>query len=662
LVKAAYRRIWEDTVAADLAPAPVAIIGAGPVGIRVAQELVRRRPDLPVVIYGDEPSEPYNRVRLSGFLSGELDWQALTRDLALPNTDNITTRYGCAVTSIDRVHRSVRDNTGHVQPYAILLLATGSRPHVPDIAGIKLPGVYTFRDIGDANRLLARRVRSRRTVVLGGGLLGLEAARAMQRFNTEVTVIEHFNRLMMRQLDEAAAAALLAHVRSLGLDVVLGDGVRSISGDTRVTAVQLRGGRVLECDTVVVATGIQPNVELARAAGIHVGRGIRVDDRMVTSDPSIYALGECAEHRGRVYGFVAPGLEQAAVAAHSIAGRRTNYRGSQIAARLKVLDLPVFSIGPVTPEERLDLGREWCYREEGVYRKIVTWRGRLVGAIALGPCPEIGRFQEGIVRNRHIWPWQLWRFLRTGLPWIEAEQQNVCEWPAPAAVCNCTGVTRGQLGAALAAGCHTVEALAACTGASTVCGSCRPLLAQLAGGIGVRTPERGWKWLLGAGGVALALAVALVFFILLPYAPSVQVSWQWDVIWRDSYWKQVSGFSILSLSALLLILSPRKRIGRFTLGAFPVWRVMHAVLGALTLAALLVHTGGRLGSNLNFALNATFLGLVGLGAVAGGVIALEHRIGAAASRLRRTWTWSHILLFWPIPMLLTLHVFKTYYF
>ena len=650
------------SLADDGAVAPVVIVGAGPTGVRMAQELVRREPRQPIVIYGDEASEPYNRVRLSSFLTGELDWHALTRDTRLPQTGTLTTRFGCAVTAIDRESSCVLDSTGNRQRYDNLVLATGSRPYVPDIPGIELPGVYTFRDVRDAHQLLARRVRSRRTIVLGGGLLGLEAARAMQRFNTEVLVIEHFTRLMMRQLDAAAAIELLAHVRALGIEVVLGDGVRSIAGDTRVTGLQLRSDRTIACDTVLVATGIRPNVELARLAGIHIGRGIRVDDRMLTSDPRIYAIGECAEHRGRVYGFVAPGLEQAAVCAHHIAGGRTNYRGSHIAARLKVLDLPVFSMGPVTEEDRLDLGREWRYREAGVYRKIVTWRGRLVGALALGPCPELGRLQEGVLRNRHLWPWQIWRFLRTGMPWVEIEQGNVCAWPATAAVCNCTGVTRGQLGAAIAAGCNSVEMLAARTGASTVCGSCRPLLGQLLGGGGERAPERGWRWLLGAGGIALALAIALALVLLIPYAGSVEVPWAWDVLWRESVWKQVSGFSILGLSALILMLSLRKRVRRFTFGDFPLWRVAHAAIGTLTLVALIAHTGGRVGSNLNFALNAVFLGVVGVGAIAGTMIALEHRIGLAATRLRRTWTWSHILIFWPLPMLLVLHVFKTYYF
>ena len=173
--------------------------------------------------------------------------------IRLPESSTIATRYGCAVTAIDRARSTVCDSTGHCQRYSMLVLATGSRPYVPDVPGIRLAGVYTFRDVQDAHRLLARRVRSRRKVVLGGGLLGLEAARAMQRFNTEVVVIEHFTRLMMRQLDAAAATELLAHFRALGIEVVLGDGVRSISGDARVTGIELRGNRTIACDTVAVS-------------------------------------------------------------------------------------------------------------------------------------------------------------------------------------------------------------------------------------------------------------------------------------------------------------------------------------------------------------------------------------------------------------------------
>ncbi|HEU0201015.1 MAG TPA: FAD-dependent oxidoreductase, partial [Burkholderiaceae bacterium] len=179
------------TATAPSAAAPVVIVGAGPVGLRVAQELIKRDPACPLVIYGEERWQPYNRVRLSSFLAGELGWSSVVTDSLPPDAENVELRLGCAVLAIDRAQRTVLDAADRTQPYSHLVLATGSRPQVPLIPGIALNGVFTFRSLGDAERLLARRVRSRRTVVLGGGLLGLEAARAMRRFNTEVCVIEH---------------------------------------------------------------------------------------------------------------------------------------------------------------------------------------------------------------------------------------------------------------------------------------------------------------------------------------------------------------------------------------------------------------------------------------------------------------------------------------
>jgi nitrite reductase (NADH) large subunit len=640
------------------------VVGAGPVGVRFTQELHRRDPARRIVVLSAEPWVPYNRVRLSAALAGELTWAMLEADMVLPSGPNVTARFGCPVVSIDRERNVVTDAVGREQGYSRLVLALGSYPHVPEVPGITLPGVFTFRDLSDAQRLVARRVRSRTTVVLGGGLLGLEAARAMRRFNTEVWVVEHLDRLLSRQIDTAGGEFLTRRVEAEGIGVVLGDGVARVLGDERISGVRLKSGREIVCDTLVVATGIRPNIDLARRAGLAVARGIRVDDEMRTSDASIHAVGECAEHRGRLYGIVAPGFEQAAVAAHVAAGGKAIYAGTNAATRLKVLSCPVFSVGDTGNEglSNIDWTVRYADREKGVYRKLVVSRGRLIGAIAVGEFDELRRVQEAVVRQRHVYPWQIARFRKHGRLWAEGESENVAAWPADATVCNCTGVTRGALGEAIAAGCGSVTELAARTGASTVCGSCRPLLVQLVAGGAAPEPQRGWRWLLGAGAAAIAAALALAFVLLVPYAATVQVAWQWDELWRESSGKQASGFTVLGLAAVLTLLSLRKRVRRFTLGDFPVWRILHAVLGALTLAGLAVHTGGRLGANLNFALMFTFLCVIALGAVAGGVIALEHRLGAGAARLRRTWLWTHILVAWPIPLLLAFHVFKTYYF
>lgn len=644
--------------------APVVVVGAGPVGVRVAQELHRRAPRLQVAVFGAEPWEPYNRVRLSSALAGETDWAALTRDAALPDDFRVRAYFGCPVTAIDREAQYVRDAGGRVQPYSALVLATGSTPHVPDIPGIRLAGVFTFRDMSDAQRLLARRVRSRTTVVLGGGLLGLEAARAMGRFHTEVWVVEHLDRLMARQLDRDGGEVLRRHVERSGIRVVLGDGVVRVLGGERVSGVRLRSGREIACDTLVVATGIVPNVQLALKAGLPVGRGIRVDDRMRTADPRIYAVGECAEHRGRVYGLVAPGLEQAAVAAHTLAGGDARYLGSAAATRLKVLRYPVFSAGRAVSEQIPDLARERIYsrQEQGIYRKLVLERGRLCGAIALGDWSQLARVQEAVARRRRVWPWQLWRFDRAGSLWPDQAAVSVVQWPAAATVCHCTGVTRGQLSAAMAAGCSGAAELCARTGASTVCGACRPLLAELAGGGGPAEPVRGFRPLFAFSAAALVLGLALTLFSV-PYPDTARIAWRWDRLWRDTLFKQASGFTLLGLALLLGLLGLRKRWSRLRWLDFAGWRVVHGAIGVAVLVALLFHTGGRMGNQLNLLLAVCLLGPALTGAVAGGVIARGHAFDPPlVRRVREASLWLHLLLLWPLPVLLGFHILKTYYY
>ncbi|CAJ95739.1 putative NAD(FAD)-dependent dehydrogenase [Cupriavidus necator] len=644
--------------------APVVVIGTGPVGVRLAQDLHRRDPSIPLVIYGNEPWEPYNRVRLSSFLAGDASWATLTQGLALPQGPAIAARLNCAVVHVDRGAQEIEDSAGRTQRYSHLVLATGSRPRIPDVPGIGQANVYVFRDMNDTQRLLARRIRSRRTVVLGGGLLGLEAARAMQRFNTEVLVIENNDRLMMQQLDQAAADLLRAHVEAAGIQVLTGAAVKRVHGEGAVTGITLRTGDVIECDTVVIAAGIKPNTDLALQAGLNVGRGIRVSDRMQTSDPHIYAVGECAEHREQVYGIVAPGLEQAAVAVHAICGGDASYAGSLQATRLKVLDMPVFSVGRVGEHDGIGSASTAAYEDKktGIYRKVLVERGHLIGAMAVGEGADLRRLQDAVSGNHRILPWQLWRFRRTGSLWQEGEA-SVVNWPASAVVCNCTGVTRGQLGEAAAAGCRSIEQLAACTRASTVCGSCKPLLAELAGGAVMREPVRAHRPLQGAAAAALALALLALVAPAIPFAKTVQLQWRWDELWLVSLYKQVSGFSILGLSVLALLLSFRKRWSRLGYGDFAIWRVLHVVLGLGVLAGLYAHTGGRLGSQLNFLLMASFTGLILAGSMSGLMIAQGHRLPVAlVRRWRDNSTWVHILLFWPVPVLLGFHILKTYYF
>ena len=372
----------------------------------------------------------------------------------------------CEIVAIYPDNKKVYDRLGNSQNYSQLVLATGSSPHVPNIEGIQQSGVYTFRNLDDAQQLIARRTRSRRAIVLGGGLLGLEAARGLQKYNTDVTIIEHASRLMAQQLDDESGSLLREHIISQNIQIVLGDSVKRVLGDDAISGVELRSGRSIDCDTLVIATGIRPNLKLARDAGIAVGRGIRVNDQMRTSSADVFAVGECAEHRDRIYGLVAPGLEQASVAAHTIAGGTSRYFGSQAVTRLKVVGVSLISAGRCSERDASSQLRSLTWRrpDSSGYRRLLLQRNRLRGVIAFGDWDESSRAQEGVQRGCYIWPWQRRRFLRTGDIWPVQEATSVNDWPASAVVCQCTGVKLGTLSKALLAGHCSVQALCVDTG------------------------------------------------------------------------------------------------------------------------------------------------------------------------------------------------------
>jgi nitrite reductase (NADH) large subunit len=656
-VSVALRAAGSDT-------APIVVIGSGPCGLRVVQEVLRRGVDRPIVLCGAEACLPYDRVGLSSFLMGEIGLRDLRRELVLPPSDLVSCYLGAPIVSIDRSARRVTDADGRVHGYSDLVLAIGSSPHVPQVAGTGLSGVFTFRDLRDAERLFARRMRSRHTVVLGGGLLGLEAARAMHRFGTRVTVIDHNDRLMARQLDLDASAGLKEHVEALGIAVILGSGVRAIAGDVRVEGVQLRSGARVACDTIIIATGIRPNVDLARRAGLHVGRGIRIDDSTRTSDPHVFAVGECAEHRDVLYGLVAPGLEQASVAAANIAGQRARYLGSTMATRLKVVGLPVFSVGIVAEEDRNGRCVARTYRSaDGALRgSVVIERGRLVGAAIVGQSADSVRIHEAVTRRRRVWPWQARRFAHTGRLWARSAAADVAAWPRTATVCNCTGVTRGQVEDAVRAGCADVAACTARTGAGSVCGSCRPLLHELAGGVGRLHPVADATALAWLAAVTAVVTLALALPWNLPDAASRESPWHLSELWRDARSKEITGYTLLAAAALSTLLSARKRLKWFAATAFASWRVGHVALGVAGMLSLWLHTGGRLGANLNLALAATFIGLLAAGSASSLLVANEHRLGALATPLRRRSVWLHVVFASPLPVLLTFHVLQTFFF
>ncbi|MGH8548608.1 MAG: FAD-dependent oxidoreductase [Methylococcales bacterium] len=585
------------------------IIGAGPAGQRLAEELIRRDACFVIKVFGDEPHEPYNRVQLSSLLAGSAVLTDLLNPLSCVDHRRSLEYINSRICEIDPERKLVRDQQGLRYAYDRLVLATGSRAFVPTIPGNRLAGVYSFRTLRDAEALCARRSRARQIVVVGGGLLGLEAAYALARSSTEITLMQQADRVMNRQLDEGAAAELQRRIEFKGIRLILEQGVRLIKGAQRVEAVTTRYGECIPCDTVVFCTGIEPNVELARNSGIRIRRGIVVDDQLQTSVPDIFAIGECSEHCGNVYGLAAPGLEQAAVLANRLAGGSARYLGSQQVSRLKVVGEVVTSIGEGTGLTKRSSHKSLVYicKKTGDYRKLVLRHGRVLGACGVGEWQESRRIQEAVQNRRYVYPWQRWLFRFSGRLWKDSDGDDVRLWPENSIVCQCNRVSRGTLGSAVASGCDSVEAIKRKTAAGSTCGTCLPLvLALLESGA---TPPLS-KTVRALAGFSLLSAFVVVCIWASPALkpPASVTGVQYQITWTDGVWKQITGFSILALSLLGLAMSLKKRCRWKLIGDFEYWRVLHAMLGCLVLGVLFLHTGAALGTNLNRLFDAGFSG------------------------------------------------------
>lgn len=642
----------------------VIVIGTGPVGIKFVQTLLENKNPPVIKLFGNEPWEPYNRVKLSSFFAGHINVNEMAFGKSLEN-NNLVIHNNCEIITIDPVTRTVTDEMGTIHHYSKLVLATGSSPYIPNIKGVDLKNIFTFRNMSDIENLMSRRTRSRKTVVVGGGVLGIEAAKAMSQQNTEVTIIDHALTLMSNQLDETSSEMLRDYILSLGIKVYLGQTIKEFKGNKEIETILLADGREIQFDTVILTTGIKPNIELARRTQLSVGKGVRVNDAMQTSDKDIYAIGECAEHRGKVYGIVKPGYEQAKVAAYSLYGKKENYTGSLSATQIKVIDKQVFSMGDTYEISSVGLRKELIYQEptKGIYRKIIVKAHKIVGAIAFGEWDELGRIQESILNKRFVPPWVLIKFKKTGYLWPEEDSKNINEWPAATVICNCTGVTRGQISSAISSGITTVTEIGEKTGASSVCGGCKPLVSQMLTGSTKFEPVKGAKNIFVMGLLTAFISVLAILLPSIPFAETAEVAWQWDAIWRDTTYKQISGFSLLGLSLVALLLSLRKRVTKFTFSSFPVWRIIHVAVGFAAVVGLAIHSGYRLGEGINFYLAVSFLAILIAGAASSVVVALEHRMDASLSRkIKNKLVWLHILAFWPLPALLAVHVFKSYYF
>ena len=462
------------------------VVGNGMAGCRAIEEVLARDPDrYEIAVFGAEPRVNYNRIMLSPVLAGEKTFADIVLNEEAWYRDNgITLHAGRVVTAIDRERKVVQAGGGLLVPYDRLILATGSDPVRLPLPGADLKGVVTFRDLDDVEAMVAAAEAGGRAVVIGGGLLGLEAAYGLVRRGMAASVVHLMDVLMERQLDASAGSLLEQALADRGVETFLWASSQEILGARgKVVGLKLSDGRVLACDLLVMAVGIRPNTALARAAGLQVARGVVVDDGMRTSDPAIFAIGECAEHRGIAYGLVAPIFEMCRTLGDVLTGRdEAVYEGSLLSTRLKVSGVDVFSAGKFSGGEGCE---DVVFRDaaRGVYKRLVIEQGRLAGAVLFGDAADgawyfdLIRTGEDVsgVRETLIFGRQVTEGLAGQDP-----RSAVAALVDTAEICGCNGVCKGAITAAIGRlKLTTLESVRAHTKASNSCGSCTPLVEQL---------------------------------------------------------------------------------------------------------------------------------------------------------------------------------------
>ncbi|WHO38596.1 nitrite reductase large subunit NirB [Sphingobium sp. AP49] len=461
------------------------VVGNGMAGCRAVEELLARDAGrYRVTIFGAEPHVNYNRIMLSPVLAGEKTFEDIVINPRAWYEDNdIELVVGDPIITIDRAAKTVTARSSRTVSYDRLLIATGSDPFIIPVPGKDLPGVISFRDMQDVDTMLAaaeagKALGGGSAVVIGGGLLGLEAAHGLTLRGMKVTVLHIMPTLMERQLDEAAAWLLKSALEGRGQTILTGADTAEIYGEGKVEGVRLKDGRDIPASLVVMAVGIRPSVTLAREAGLDVGRGIKVDDHMVTSDPAVLAVGECVEHDGNVYGLVAPLWDMCRSLADGLTDQHSGYRGSVTSTKLKVAGLDVFSAGDFSGGEGCE---DIVLRDaaRGVYKRVVVKGDRLIGAVLYGDTVDGGWYFDLLKKGEDV------SDIRDLLIFGQAFASGGGALDPKAAVaalsddteiCGCNGVSKGQVVACIEAGACSLDAVRGACKASASCGSCTGLV------------------------------------------------------------------------------------------------------------------------------------------------------------------------------------------
>ena len=463
----------------------IVVIGNGMVGYKFCEKIISKSKDFNITIFGEEPRRAYDRVHLSEYFNGKS-----ADDLSLSSSswyaDNgITLSLGDPITEIDRPNKIVHSSTGLRLRYDYLIIATGSAPFVPDIPGIEKKGVFVYRTIEDLDQIKAYALHATKAAVLGGGLLGLEAAKALIDLDIqETSVVEFSPRLMPRQIDSAGSGMLQSKLKTLGLTILTNKGTESIEGEDRITALKFNDGSELETDMLVISAGIRPRDELARLSGLTVGTrgGIVVNEYMQTNDPDVFAIGECALFDQNIYGLIAPGYEMAEVVAATLCNDNKTFKGFDMSTKLKLIGVDVASFGDpfiTEPDARTILFED---SNKNTYKRInISNDGKhLLGGILIGDAEAYNMLLQ-TVNNKIVLPpnpEDLILGARGGA--AQTENAGLTGLPNEALICSCEGITKGAICDSVnLQGCESVDAIKKCTKAGTGCGGCVPMIKDI---------------------------------------------------------------------------------------------------------------------------------------------------------------------------------------
>lgn len=459
----------------------IIVVGNGMVGYKFCEKLRGMSKEHELIVYGEEPRPAYDRVHLSSYFTGSSADDLLMAPASWYVDNSVELFTSELVTEIDRNGRTIKTHTGKVDRYDYLVLATGSSAFVPTVEGVERHGVFVYRTIEDLNQIINYSKKSKKAAVLGGGLLGLEAAKALLDLGLETHVVEFAPRLMPRQIDDTGSAVLAHKLSQLGITIHTGKSTKKIAGNGKLEGLEFADGTFLAIEMLVISAGIRPRDELAKSSGIevHPRGGILVDDELKTNDGAIFAIGEAAAHRNMIYGLVAPGYEMADIVAKQITGTHSKrFMGFDMSTKLKLIGVDVASFGDPFGDSAPSIPIAFQDRRNGVYKRInISEDGKyLLGGILIGDASQYNLFHQMVVNKMQLPPQP--ESLIIGLPGKnEVEGAGVKNLPDSAQICSCENVSKGDLVQQVTDGCaSTIDDLKKITKACTGCGGCTPMV------------------------------------------------------------------------------------------------------------------------------------------------------------------------------------------